>query len=85
MIDQDKEEMEKALEKAKEQFAPLISLANYLLEIMATSEIPHNVALFIGNLKKELVAQGFTREEAMAILTSPSLDIVGLLKQDNKR
>ena len=81
----DNEDMKKALEQAKEQFGPLIELADYLLDAMSNSKIPNSIANFIGRLRNELINNGFSREEAMSILTAPSMDIVGMLKQDNKK
>jgi pyrroline-5-carboxylate reductase len=77
------EAMVQAVADIKEQMGPLVEIAEYMLEGMANSKIPANIATFIENLRLSLTEKGFTREEAVAIIIS--LDIASMLKQEKNK
>lgn len=80
MTQDEKEAMEQAISQIKTQIGPLVEVADYMLETMATSGIPKHISTFIRSIRESLIEDGFTREEAVSIIMS--LDITGLLKQE---
>ena len=77
------EAMEQAISELKEQVGPLVEIAEYALEAMANSELPAHIATFIEKIRIGLVERGFTRGEAMDIITT--LDISSMIKQGQNK